>query len=411
MNFSRVDFSAALRAAALGILIAGALIGATTARLHHDDLVARQKYHGWDRALEILTRQGQPKVELPKPEAMDFVNAVLQPLNWASLVSAPALQRLRESPLVESVHRLTYDAMHTDQGNRKIWITSVEPDFVTAFKLGSAAQLGNELVPSASPRAAQVIRQRYPNGEILLKKNYADSALSAESKARLAAMPPISRRVSDATFAPYPLRQPDITEFMVAADMAKSLADGQEGMVASLTVIIKLREGVDPGAALPVIQQILDEAPSALVFPGRVALVQPLADSLASHRVGLQLIRAGRWIAPATALAMAVLALAAIWLRFRAIALELALRRGFGHTRWQAVWGALQPEFFRFGIAGFAACAVAWCWFAVQGHPLAAPSLWPAAGAGLALGAGLAVLLARALLVKPTALLLKQQVD
>ncbi len=400
-----------LRTVLLCSLLVAGLLASTLALLNHEDLRLQQEFHGWDRAVEIATISGKTMVKLPKPAAEEVLAWIQSPLSWSGIISAQALSDLRNLASVESVNRvMTYGTLR-DQFDGPVAISVVDPGFVDAFRLGNGSQLGPELAVGASSVAhAQSVVRRYPAGEVFLRMPPM-SHLPPAQRAEFDKLSPARQTLSTAVFASRPLWLEGRTQFYVSPDWISSPGRNFGPSFPLVSAIVKLKPGISMDAALPAIQAILDAAPSPLIFNGQVAHARPLLDAPGTDKARRALLLAGHWIPVALAAALALCALAIIWLRFRALGLELALRRGFGQSRWASALHTLLPEFIRLGAATVGAGLIAWIWFAAQGHAWAAPKLWPATVAGVAVGAGFALLLAFAIVRRPTALLLKNQTD
>ncbi len=298
-----------------------------------------------------------------------------------------------------------------DAAGRRVVVTVVDPGFLDAFKLGPGHQLSADLsMAAADSKMAQVVANRYPDGEFSLKL-VPSPGLPAQLKAELDELPPVTQKLNNTVFEPRSTLSDHGTQFYASPDWVVALGPISKFHIPPVDVILKVRPNVEMEIALRDIQAVLDSHPSPFIFPGNFALARALVDAHDTDKTRRALLLAGHWIPLAMAVALALCALAMTWLRFRALTLELALRRSFCQSQWAAALHTLRPELMRLGAATLAACVIAWLWFAVQGHPWAAPKLWPAAVGGVALGASLAVLLARVLVRRPTALLLKSQTD
>jgi hypothetical protein len=159
------------------------------------------------------------------------------------------------------------------------------------------------------------------------------------------------------------------------------------------------------------IQQVLNATPSPIMFPGGVASVRPLLDTTKRDKWGVALYRAGQWLLPAAVAGLAVVVFALVWARFRALNLELALRRSFGQQKRVAVWFTMLPDCVAIASSVVFACAVAGVWLAYQGwSSLILPTV-AAATLGVGLGIALCLGMARLRLNPSSALLLKTQLS
>ncbi len=388
--------------------VALAFFTTTLLHMHHSVLVQQQAFHGWDRSVEVVAIAGTPKIAIREPGSGEIIASFTRPFNWGRIVSAPALAAVRALPSVESVHRFMAFHALVDEAGRPIVVSIVDPDFVEAFRLGDPSLLGSDLhLAASSSNDAGQAASRYSNRQLEFKLVSAPGH-SPELAAMIANSPPVRSKLGAGVFSARPLWFSSAQQFYASSAWVDALAGSADLSIPSVELAIKLRSGVPLDSGINEIQAVLDRFPSNLLFKGNVAHARPLLQAYSTDKARSALLRAGRWIPLAMAGVFALIGLVIIWLRFRALSLELALRRGFGQSRWQAALSALRPEIQALGVAMGAACLIAWIWFAVQGHPWAVPKLWPAAALGVAAGAGLSLLLARTLVQGPTALLLKR---
>lgn len=385
------------------------MIACTSAYLHHNALRAALAFHGWDRTVQITVVQGKPKVSLAQPTVSERKQFFAAPFGWSRLMSAEALTQLQSLPTVESMHRALYYQNLLDEQNRQTSIAVVESAFITAFGLGVGAELSTDLsIAASSLKAAQRLIDDYPQGTLVLRRA-PDPFIDKLGPNDADKLPAAEQRLSTNVFTPLPLSSAGVRHFFAAAPWADSEKLRASFVTPFLTAMVKLRPAVRPEEALAEIQGILDQNPTHILPKGWVAQAAPVLDTRYIDKTQRALLDAGHWIPVAVVLVFALIVFTLTWLRFRAILLELALRRGFGQGKWPAVWLTLRPPLTSLVLSMLAAFLLAWVWFAVQGHVWAAPQLWPAAGLGAALGAGLALLLARALVRPPVALLIKGQ--
>ncbi len=316
-------------------------------RLHHDALKLPFELHGWDRAIVIATTSGKPTVELPKPSATDVMGWVADPFNWRSIVSAQALQNLRDLNATESVHRfMSYSSLRAPAGD-VVAINVMDADFIDAFRLGDSKKLGPSLtVAAANSGDVQRATALFSGGELLLQWP-AMKGLTSEQAADRHKVAPAKQTLSEGVFAARPMWLRQHSHFYVSAAWMDSPGRRFGRVFPSMEAIVKIRPGVPLEAAVASIQAILDAHPSPLMFPGSVARALPLLDANGTDKTRRALLRAGHWIPLVMGLALALVGLAMIWLRFRALMLELALRRGFGQGRWAAALHTLRPDVIR----------------------------------------------------------------
>jgi hypothetical protein len=388
--------------------LASALLITCLAYLQHASLRAEFDAQGWNRAIAIGTAPGVGKVKVTPAEANEVIASFKQPFMWGHVVSASALQSLRDLPVVESVHRQLRFWPLLDAQGRKVTVYVVSPEFVEAFSLGDPQALGTDLgIVAGTERAALSIAARYPSGSFELKYPARKSAPIAGA----VVMPeiPMIQTLSKARFLPRPTESADNTSFYASPDWLDTPGRRASNTFPSLEVIVKVRAGANLADALNAVQQILDRAPSALIWPGDIARALPLIDRGGIDITRRGLLKAGRWIPTVLAVTLALIGFVFIWLRFRSLILELALRRSFGHSKWQSTLQTLMPEFIQLAVATAVACLLSWIWFAAQGEFWVTPKLLPAVLLGAALGISLALLFARALTRRSPALLLKSQ--
>ncbi len=391
----------------VAVLLTSVLTAIVALMLAHERLRTEYEWHHWDRAIEISSVHNGSSLPPGPKSAGAFSELMKNPFRWGLTLSAPALEELRASPNIESVHRLLFFPALVDEANRPVEIHVVDPEFVSAFRLGNAKALGVGLsIATDGSKLSDELTNRYARSEFVLKK--AASPFKPPLPGAIAEiLPPARQTLGAGRFAPRPTTSPEVIQFYASPEWLDAPNRRSGFSINGVRVFVKIRPEVDVAAAVDEIEAIVARNPNPEQWSAMVTRVQPVMDTIRISQTRRALLRAGQWIPVALAVTMALSVLAFIWLRFRALSLELALRRGFGQGRWQAGLEALRAEFGVLTLATLAAGLIAWGWFAVQGHPWAAPKLWPAAVFGAAAGAGLSLLLARALVQRPTALLIK----
>jgi hypothetical protein len=183
---------------------------------HQRSLEQLQKYHGWDRALEIHEVTGRPAVRLGEPEAKEMIASLINPFTWGRLVSGPALGQIRALPEVESVHRvLSYPLV--DQEGRALVLTVFDDGVIDAFKLGPRGLGANPAIAAFDASEAQRIAERYPGGEVNIASGWKPRARKDPREVPMFKIPPATQRLSKQVFSRRPLWYPDATHLYVSS--------------------------------------------------------------------------------------------------------------------------------------------------------------------------------------------------